>query len=66
MIPFNKISNSLRRSDEADPSNARLRPSDEALRGGFSAQRARSQRGAKSRRKASRRPLHSTRHMRIG
>ena len=65
MIPFNKISNALRRLDEADPENAPLRPADELWRGGFSAQMARMQRGAKSRHKTARK-VHSTRHMKIG
>lgn len=49
-IPFNKLSNALRRSDENDPSLARQRPADEltGVYGGISARSARSLRHAKS------------------
>lgn len=50
MIAFNKMSNTLRRLDEAEPQNTRMSPSD-VVHGGFSAAMARNQRGAKSRRK---------------
>jgi len=64
-IPFNKVSNALRRLDEADPDTAPLRPADELWRGGFSANMARLRRRAKSNRKASAR-LRSSRHIRLG
>jgi len=64
-IPFNKVSNALRRLDEADPDTAPLRPADERWRGGFSANMARLRRSAKSRRKAAAR-LRRSRHMKLG
>jgi hypothetical protein len=64
MVSFNKVSNTLRRLDEAEPSNTLMRPA-EVVHGGFSAQMARLRRGAKSRRKAAAR-LHSSRHVRLG
>lgn len=65
MIPFNKISNALRRLDEADPDHAPLRPKDELWRGGFSANMARFQRAAKSRRKAAARPPRGSRRLKL-
>jgi hypothetical protein len=50
MIAFNKIANALRRLDEAEPENTLMNPA-EIVRGGFSAQRSRMQRAAKSVRK---------------
>ncbi|MDD5656767.1 MAG: hypothetical protein PHF00_05875 [Elusimicrobia bacterium] len=63
-IPFNKRSNLLRRSDEAEPEQARRRPHDElgGVYGGFSAQMARNRRHSKSARKADMRP-HGGRHV---
>jgi len=63
-IPFNKRSNLLRRSDEAEPERARRRPQDEivGVYGGFTAQLARNRRRAKSVRKAAARP-HGGRHV---
>lgn len=62
-IPFNKVSNALRRLDEADPESTRVNPA-ERWRGGFSAAMARLRRRAKSNRKASAR-VRSSRHIKL-
>jgi hypothetical protein len=61
-IPYNKQSNLLRRSDENEPEQARRRPHEELVFGGFSAQLARNRRRAKSMHKTGARP-HGGRHV---
>ncbi len=62
-LPFNKVSNGLRRLDEADAPDSSHRPSDELVRGGLNADISRRRRSARSERRFAAKPRRHGRKM---